>query len=130
MLQRMITGQQPGAEQAALGAASACGVPTGEAGPVQQNASESDATLWFGETTTRAANTVIRACRNAGKPFMLIYPEGAFEPSHVAAWIAENQLQILYVTGNSESEEVGLAERVERFLEQVFQQLGHRPAGA
>ena len=57
---------------------------------------------------------------------MPVYPDASFEPSHIATWIAENQIKTLNVAGNSEGEEPGIGDRVERFLGQVLQQLGHQ----
>ncbi len=59
---------------------------------------------------------------------MPVYPGASFEPSHVATWIRENQIKTLNVAGNSEGEEPGIGDRVERFLGQVLQQLGHQRA--
>ena len=57
---------------------------------------------------------------------MPVYPGALFEPSHVAAWIAENKIKTLNVAGNREHEEPGIGDRVERFLGQVLQHLGHQ----
>jgi hypothetical protein len=94
----------------------------------EKNVQDSDATLWFGETTTRDAQATVSACQSLGKPCMLIYPAAAFEPSHVAAWIGQNKFRTLNVTGNREREEPGIEDRVESFLHQVLQQLGHTRA--
>ena len=92
---------------------------------IDLNVRDADATLWFGETTTSGAQVTVRACHRFGKPCMPIYPAASFEPSHVAAWIAENRIRTLNVAGNSEGEEPGIGDRVERFLGRVLQQLGH-----
>ena len=60
---------------------------------------------------------------------MPVYPGASFEPSHVATWITENQIRTLNVAGNREAEEPGIGDRVERFLGEVLQLLGHRPRG-
>jgi hypothetical protein len=155
MLDKMISGGQTGADLAAWRAAQAFGVPTGgwmpkgfltEDGPhpefaerygatelptdsdharTERNVQDSDATLWFGETTTAGAQATVVACHRSGKPCMLVYPSASFEPSHVAMWIAENQVRTLNVAGNREADESGIGDRVERFLSQVLQQLGH-----
>jgi hypothetical protein len=90
----------------------------------EQNAGESDGTLWFGVTTTSGAHATVGACHKLGKPLMVIYPEAAFEASHVATWIADNKIGTLNVAGNRESEEPGIGDRVEWFLGQVLQELG------
>jgi hypothetical protein len=155
MLDKIISGGQTGAEQAGWRAAKAFGVPTGgrmpkgflsEDGPhpefaerhgasemptdsvtaqTEQNVQDSDGTLWFGETTTSAAQATVGACQRFGKPCMPLYPGASFEPVHVAAWISENKVTTLNVAGNSESEESGIGDRAERFFGQVLQQLGH-----
>jgi hypothetical protein len=158
MLDRLISGGQPGADQAAWRAAKAFGVPTGgsmlrgflaEDGPhpefaerygaaemptdsglarTERNVQDSDATLWFGETTTSGCQGTVDACYRFGKPCLPVYPGASFEPSHVANWIVQNQIRILNVSGNREAEEPGIGDQVERFLGQVLQQLGHEPA--
>jgi hypothetical protein len=155
MLEKIISGGQTGADQAAWRAAEAYGVSTGgwmpegfltEDGPrpefadrfgaaelptdsyparTEQNVRDSDATLWFGETTTSGAHETVGSCQRLGKPCMPVYPGASFEPSHVASWIAENSITALNVAGNRESDEPGIGDRVERFLGQVLQQLGH-----
>jgi hypothetical protein len=154
MLDKIISGGQTGADQAGWRAAKAFGVPTGgwmpqgfltEDGPrpefveryaaaemptdsyparTEQNVRDSDATLWFGETTTAGAQTTVVACHQFDKPLMLVYPGAEFEPAHVSTWIAENKVRTLNVAGNREGEESGIGDRVERFLGQVLQQLG------
>ncbi len=154
MLKKIISGGQSGAEQAGWRAAEAFGVPVGgwmsegfltdegprpdfaerygasemSAGsgltPTEQNVQDSDATLWFGETTTTAAQATVRACHRFGKPCMPIDPGAAFEPSHVATWITENRFGTLNLAGNREAEEPGIEDRVENFLGQVLRLLG------
>jgi hypothetical protein len=90
-----------------------------------QNVHDSDATLWFGETTTSGAQATVEACQRLGKPCLPIDPAAKFEPSQVAAWIAENKVKSLNVAGNRERDEPGLGDRVERFLGQLLERLGH-----
>lgn len=156
MLEKLISGGQTGADQAAWRAARAFGVPTGgwmpqgfvtEDGPrpefveqyaavelprasnptwtwTEQNVQDSDGTLWFGATTTAGAQATVGACYQFGKPCLPIDPGASFEPSHVAAWIAENRIRVLNVAGNGETEEPGIGARAEPFLIQVLEQLG------
>jgi hypothetical protein len=158
MLNKILSGGETGADQAAWRAARAFGVPAGgwmakgfltDDGPrpefaerygaaemptdsglarTEQNVQESDATLWFGETTTSAAQATVGACQRFGKPCLPVYPGASFQPSHVAAWIAQNKIRTLNVTGNREAEESGIGDRVERFLGEALEQLGHRRA--
>jgi hypothetical protein len=92
----------------------------------ERNVQDSDATLWLGDTTTADAQATVWACHRLGRPCLPVYPSATFEPSHVATWIAENQIGTLNVAGNREGEEPGIGKRVERFLCAVLQQLGHR----
>ena len=92
----------------------------------EQNVRDSDATLWFGETTTSAAQATVGACQKFSKPCMPVYPGASFAPSHVAAWIAANEVRTLNVAGNREGDEPGIGDRVEQFLSQVLGQLGHQ----
>jgi hypothetical protein len=156
MIKKMITGGQSGAEQAARRVAIAFGVPTGgwksnerasegepdphpagtqdlaetaptsQPSPVELNVRGADATLWFGETTTASANAVVEACQRFGKQCMPVYPAAKLEPSHVATWIGKSHIRTLNVTGSREAEEPGSGARVERFLRQVLEQLGHK----
>ena len=155
MIEKIITGGQTGADQAAWRTARTFHVATGgwmpkgfltEDGPrpefaeefgaaempseiaaarTERNVQDSDATLWFGETTTSGAHATVSACRNFGKRCMPIYPSASFEPAQVAAWIARGQFRTLNVAGNRESDEPGIGQRVEMFLGQVLEQLGH-----
>jgi hypothetical protein len=155
MLKKILTRGEGGAEQAAWRAAKAFGLAVGGwmpegfptedgprpefaelygsielptdsgAAPTEQNILDSDATLWFGETTTQDAQTAVQACQRLGKPCMLIYPAAAFAPVHVAAWVREGEFETLTVAGNREAVEPGIGDRVEQFLGHVLQQVGH-----
>ncbi|SRR5579883_3051704 len=158
MLERILSGGQTDTDQAAWRAAQAFGVATGggmpkgiliEDGPrpefaecagaaempaendlarTEHSVQNADGTLWFGATTTAAAQMTVGACHRLGKPCLPVYPDAAFEPSQVATWITENQIRTLNVAGNREREEPGIGARVEAFLTQVLQQLGHQRA--
>jgi hypothetical protein len=154
MLEEIVSGGQTGADQAGWRAARVVQISTGgwmphrfltEDGPrpefavqfgaaemptesttarTERNVQDSDATLWFGETTTTGAHDTVGACLNFRKPCLPIAPSASFEPAQVAAWIIENHVKILNVAGNRESLEPGIGERVERFLGLVFEKLG------
>jgi hypothetical protein len=94
----------------------------------EQNVLDSDATIWFGPTTNSGAHATVAACLTLGKPYIPVYPGASFEPSHIAMWIVENKVRTLNVTGNREGEEPGIGDRVEQFLGQVLQLLGHQQA--
>jgi Circularly permutated YpsA SLOG family len=155
MLKKIISGGETGANLAGWRAAKAFGVAAGgwmrqgfltDDGPrpefaeqygaaespkdsettyIEQNVQDSDATIWFGRTTNSSAHATAAACLAFGKPYMPVYPGAAFEPSHVATWIIENAIKTLNVAGNHEYEEPGIGEKVDRFLGEVLEQLGH-----
>jgi hypothetical protein len=155
MLQKIISGGHTGAARAAWRAAETFGIATGgwmagrfsaDDGPrpefagqygaaelptdddlaaTERNVHDADATLWFGETTTSYAQATVAACVRSAKPCLPVYPSATFEPAQVAAWIAEYGIRTLNVAGNREMEEPGIGDRVERFLGEVLQQLGH-----
>jgi hypothetical protein len=156
MLDRIVSGGKTGAERAAWHAAQAYGVPTGGWMPrgfrsddghrfefadqygaaeapddddlarIERNVRDSDATLWFGETTTPGAQATVGACQRLGKPCLPVSPDASFEPDHVASWIVEAGIGTLNVAGNREGDEPGIAKRVELFLGATLQRLGHR----
>ncbi len=95
---------------------------------IEENVQDSDATVWFGATTNRNAHATVAACLALGKPYMPVYPGASFEPPHIAEWIGENKVKILNVAGSREHEEPGIGDRVERFLGDVLDQLGHQRA--
>ena len=158
MLDKIISGGQSGADRAGWRAAKTFGLssggwmPTGfltEDGPHPEIAGQygaaemptDSATIEPSRTSrlpTRpsgsarrrpsAAQETVGACHRFTKPCMLIYPGASFEPWHVATWIAENKIRTLNVAGSREQEQPGIGDRVERFLGEVLQQLGHERA--
>ncbi len=156
MLEKIISGGESGADLAGWRVARAFGVAAGgwtrngfrtddgrhpeypaqsaaaelpadsESAHAEQNVQDSDATVWFGQTTTSSAHATAAACLTFGKPYMPVYPGASFEPSHVAAWISENKIRTLNVAGDREHEEPGIGDRVEHFLGEVLRQLGHQ----
>jgi hypothetical protein len=93
-----------------------------------QTGADSDGTLWFGDWMSPGGKTTLDACRLQGKPFLIVY-HGATKPSQARDWIVEKGIRVLNVAGNRESKAPGIGDRVERFLGQMFRQLGHRPVG-
>src|SRR5689334_14024553 len=129
MLDKVISGGQTGADQAALRAARAAGIPTGgwvplgwltEDGPAprladfglvemptsdyrartEQNVRDSDATLWFGSTDTPGAKATLRAADGMGKPKMIVSPGREVRPSDVVSWLDKTGVRTLNVAGN------------------------------
>jgi hypothetical protein len=129
MLDKIISDGQRAADQAAWRAAKTFGVPTGGSpGRTELSVQDSQATLWFGLSTTAAAQETVEACHRLGKPCMPVYPGASFEPRLVATWIAENEFATLNVAGNRENDEPGIGARLERFLGEVLERLGHKLA--
>jgi Circularly permutated YpsA SLOG family len=158
MLEKIISGGETGANQAGWRAAKTFGVAAGgwmrkgfliddgchpefaeqfaaielrsegEDVSTDRNVQESDATVWFGQTTTAAAYATVAACLAFRKPYMPVYPGASFEPSHIATWIVENKIKTLNLAGNRERDEPGIGARVERFVGEILEQLGHKRA--
>lgn len=132
MLEKIISDGRAGAGQAARTAATAHRIATGgstpDGVPPGPNVRDSDATLWFGDTTTPHAHQFARACQDLGKPFLPVSPDAEFQPTHVAEWIAENRVRTLNVAGNPEADEPGIGDRVEAFLGGVLERLGFERA--
>jgi hypothetical protein len=99
-----------------------------EPGCIERNVRDSDATFWFGKTTTLAAQTTVKACLTFDKPVIPVSPGASFEPSQVAKWITDTKTKVLNVAGNREHEEPGIGDQVEAFLGEVLEELGHERA--
>jgi len=142
---RVISGGQTGADQAGWRAARAYGVPTGGAMPrgflteeglqlefaeryrafelptnsyperTRRNVADSEGTLWFGDHHSTGGRTTLDACREQGKPFLIVFV-AITKPSQVRDWLEEKGIRPLNVAGNRESTSPGIGERVERFL--------------
>ena len=127
MLEFIVTGDEPGANRGAQHAARSCGMETrGPAAQEPPSRSDADGLLWFGQTETPAAQAAVVECQGTGRPCLPIGPEAEFEPAQVACWIRDNGLRSLHISGSREAEEPGIEARVESFLVQVFEELGHR----
>ena len=145
-----------GADQAAWRAAKAFGVATGgwmqkgfltEDGPhpdfaarfaaaelptdsstarTEQNVRGSDATIWFGETTTAGAQATVGACLISASRACRSTRARCSSRRTSPCGSSKTRSETLNVTGNREDEEAGIGERVEWFLGQVLEQLGHQ----
>ena len=152
-IEKVITGGETGVDQAGWRAARACGPATGgwmpagfltEDGPrpefaelygaveassatypprTRMNAQAGDGALWLGNVGSLGARATRAACRKAGKPWLEVVP-GSTDPSPVAAWVVDQGIRVLNVAGNRESSSSGIGEQAERFLVDVFRQLG------
>jgi hypothetical protein len=147
-LNRVISGGQTGADQAALRAARAAGIATGgtaaqgwetEAGPApwladyglvecdrpgypartEANVRAADGTLWFGDPTSPGGRLTIGWCGTCSKTYCLV-KEGLTTPRLVAGWLSERGVKVLNVAGNRESRDPGIGGRVEAFLGRLF----------
>jgi Circularly permutated YpsA SLOG family len=58
---------------------------------------------------------------------MRVGADRSIHPSQVAAWLDQSHIRILNIAGNRESIAPGIGQSVERFLTQLFRQLGHMP---
>jgi hypothetical protein len=96
----------------------------------EANVRQSEATIWFGRTDTPGAKTTLNAIRGMGRPHMLVVPGRGVRPSDVAAWIVDRRFKSVNVAGNRESKAPGIGARVERFMGEVFRQLGYGQAGS
>lgn len=147
-VERIISGGQTGADQAALRAARACGIPTGgrapkgwatEDGPApwladygliehpdpgypartEANARDSDATLWLGSMDSSGYRATARACTRHRRPMLVVYP--GMTPSEALAWLERlPSVATLSVAGNRESVNPGIGGRAERWLTALF----------
>jgi hypothetical protein len=90
----------------------------------EQNVRDSDGTILFGDPTTPGCRLTLEWCRNVSKTSVIVEPGGPTLPSHVVAWLRNHNVRVLNVAGNRESNLPGIGEKVERFLDQVFRQLG------
>jgi hypothetical protein len=64
-----------------------------------------------------------KPCERLGRPVFEVL-DGFTKPSDVAAWIEAEEVRVLNVAGSRESRAPGIGERAERFLVEVFRQLG------
>lgn len=90
----------------------------------EANVRDSDATLWFGNTSSPGGRVTLNAIRGMGKPHMIVRAGEGVRPSEVADWITRRGFESLDVAGSRESRAPGIGARVERFLAEVFTQIG------
>lgn len=157
-LSTVVSGGQTGADQGGLRAARASGIATGgwapkgwatEDGPAPwladfglaecstpgyparttANARDSDGTIWFGRRDTSGCRTTMNACRRHAKPVLIVI-EGQTTADHVIDWISANNIIVLNVAGNRESDHPGLGNLVESLLSRVFWSLAAADATA
>jgi len=157
MIQKVVTGGQTGAEQAAWAAARRAGIETGgymrrgfvtEDGPaprvgalhkaiefpfddarrIRANLRRADALLWFGNPDWPEARDAFAACGELAKPFLTIHL-GLTPPAEVVTWLTVFATETLVVAGASASQAPGMGPKVEAFLKQVFAALQRPTTG-
>jgi hypothetical protein len=154
MLRYVISGGQTRGDQAALLAARRYGIEIGgwaplgwmtEDGPApwladfglvecpepgypartEANVLAAGATFWFGSLDTAGYRATAAAIRKHRKSLDVIQPGASRRPSDVKLWLSITKVQVINIAGNRESLSPGIGARVERFLRQLFHQLGH-----
>jgi hypothetical protein len=98
------------------------------AGRLTANARDSDGSLWIGKPGALDAGKLHTACARFRRPCSTVCMEdGRVSLSQVADWIRENRIRALNVAGSTESESPGIGFKAERFLADVFRELGLAP---
>lgn len=140
LVDKVISGGQTGADQAALVAARALGIDTGgwvphgwrtehgtepwlekfgcqEHESVQYpprtilNVSQSDGTVFFGDANSPGGRCTLKACIAHHKPYIIDPTPGALE-----MWVRAERIKTLNVAGNRESTRPGIGKRVRDIL--------------
>lgn len=150
-LKKIVSGAQTGADQGGLSAAIRLGldcggyIPHGRRtyiGPLpiemfelwkltehssagypprtEANVKLGDGTVLFGYTDSPGCRLTIKLCKKYNRPY-LINPE---TPEEFNQWILDHNIATLNVAGNREETNIGIKDRVERFLIYAFQ--GHK----
>jgi hypothetical protein len=96
----------------------------GYAARTRANVRDSDATLWLGDWNSPGGKATLAACRELGRPFLIVV-RGETKPSQVCAWVEAQGIRVPNVAGNRESKSPGIGGRVEQFMLRVFDRLGH-----
>lgn len=92
------------------------------------NVKESDATLRFAtEWESRGEVLTLSMIHRYVKPHLDVTPGGTVSPTDVAAWLAENDIRVLNVAGNTERTSPGIEAFVVAFMTEVFRLLGTFP---
>ena len=144
MITKIISGGQTGADQAGLAAAISLGLETGGTAPprfytedgvktkllrdtyklvegipdrtiyrkrTRQNIIDSDGTVIFGDTFERGTQLTINTCEQLEKPYVVNPKMDLF-----VRWIVNHKIQVLNVAGNRESKNLGIYDKVYKYL--------------
>lgn len=144
--EKIISGGQTGADQAALAAAAELGIPTGgfapknfmtEDGPApwlgerhglveiasaypavrtKRNVAAADGTVWVGLAGTPGAKATLNAAVAAGLRPFVSNPA----PEELREWVARHDIKVLNVAGNRASKNPGVAAQVRELLLAAF----------
>lgn len=153
MIERIVTGGETGAEQAAWAAARREGVATGgymprafrtEAGlaprlqlygavefpfddarRIRANLRRAGGLAWFGDPESPEAREAFAACRELSKPTFVV-DLGYTPPGKLAGWLEVFQIAALVVSGDRESQNPGVGAIVEAFLARTLVALRRR----
>lgn len=157
MIERVVTGGEAGAEQAAWAAARRAGVATGgymprgfrtEAGPaprlgqlygavefpfddarrIRANLRRAGGLAWFGDPESPEAREAFAACRELSKPTFVV-DLGFTPPGKLAGWLEVFQVATLVVSGDRESRRPGVGAIVEASLGRALEALRRRQGG-
>ncbi|WP_165251263.1 YpsA SLOG family protein [Paludisphaera soli] len=155
MLRKLVTGGQAGTEQAAWASARRAGVETGgymprgfltEEGPaprlgalygaiefpfddarrIRANLRRADGLFWFGDADSPGAADVFAACRELGKPFLVVHPRFA-DPAEAADWLQVFEIGVLVAAGEPTSRSPEIGPLVGAFLDRVIAKLRSSP---
>jgi hypothetical protein len=147
-LTKVISGGQTGADRAGLETARCLGYETGGAVPrgyktskgpdpglkkfgvvehssdrypprTVKNVRDGDGTVWFGNEETSGGKLTIGTARRLGKP-LLINPTAG----ELRAWIIDNNVGVLNVAGDRETNSPGTQARVEEILTTALARVG------
>lgn len=149
---KIVSGGQTGVDRGALDAAQAAGVPTGGWCPRERraedgmipakyplretksveysertrlNVRDSDATLilLLEQPPVGGTALTIEAARKAGKPHRIVDLRDIHALPATAAWIRENDINVLNVAGPRESEMPGIYEKARAFIEALLKSI-------
>ena len=153
MLTKIISGGQTGADQGALIAARALGIPTGgvaprgwltEEGPrkdlltsfglvecsepgyaarTRENVAAADGTLVVGHHVTGGTKLTVDVILELKKPVFFL-PYGSDDTQEFLEWIGLNSISVLNVAGDRESESPGIGAFTREFLVRAQTPLG------
>ena len=156
MIERVISGGQTGADQAAWRAAKRCGLITGgwmphgfltENGPrpefaelygakehaspdypprTRANIEWCDGVVLFGYHKSRGTRLALSICDEIDRPVYFVM-NPRFSPKNLASWLHLKRVTRPNVAGNRESASPGIGEWVERFLVETFTLMGYPP---